>query len=76
MDAILPDDTRTLPDGTPIPHTALFRNGYVLDWTGRRCKRCGGSGEHVHPFDRAERYSCQGCGGTTEEHGPTYRWEE
>jgi hypothetical protein len=69
-------ETHTLPDGTEVPHTAFFADGVVTDWTGAKCRRCDGSGEHVHPFDHRERHTCSGCGGTGEGHGPTWRWEE
>lgn len=65
-----------LPDGTPLPHAALFADGVVHDWTGEGCPRCRGTGEHQHPFDRSERYPCCGCGGTGDGHGPVWRWEE
>lgn len=64
---------RELPDGTPLPHTAVFHQGVVVDWTGATCVKCGGDGKI-----RTEHYNvtCGGCGGTGEGYAPTWRFEE
>ncbi len=69
--------SKRLPDGTPIPHTAIYTNGIVLDWTGLKCRRCDDGIETI-TLEREYKIVvvCRGCGGTNEGHGPVWRWEE
>lgn len=64
-----------LPDGSSLPHTATYYNGVVSDWTGRRCRRCKGTGE-PRAGDNPFRLSCISCAGTGDEYGPLWLWEE
>lgn len=70
---------KRLPDRTAIPHTAIYTNGVVMDWTGVKCNRCENGFETVY-IDNHRDYpitmTCRGCGGTCEYHGPVWRWEE
>lgn len=63
MDEWLPDGERISVGG------AVYRNGIVHNWTGRKCRHCDGTG---HDLDDLR---CVACGGTGEQYGPMYMWE-